>query len=164
MKVKVLEKLTSLVKEKKKPGKKLTVVTVAVLITVLAGSSIGYQMISAKTAGTDDVKKEMPQMPGENQGLLEEGTTGMGTVAQMPEFDVNTVVMQVEEVYAYAGNVVNKGDALFKITEESMTAITEYYEEAIAEAKDTLETAELAYENGRLEAEYTKQEALLHAE
>lgn len=164
MKVKVLEKLTSLVKEKKKPGKKLTVITVAVLITVLAGSSIGYQMISAKTAGTDDVKKEMPQMPRENQGLLEEGTTGMGTVAQMPEFDVNTVVMQVEEVYAYAGNVVNKGDALFKITEESMTAITEYYEEAITEAKDTLEAAELAYENGKLEAEYTKQEALLMAE
>lgn len=165
MKVKVVKRLISAVKEKKKPWKMAAVIMAGVLAAALAAGGIGYQIISANAAENEFGKKEeMQQKPGENSGLLEEGTTQVGITDQQPEFDVNTVTMQVEEVYVQAGSVVNEGDALFKITDESMTEVTAYYEKKTAEAEDTLKTAELEYENGKLEAEYTKQEALLNAE
>lgn len=165
MKVKVLEKWKGFVKEKKKPGKKFTMLIAGILMAALAGGGIGYHMLKVQAAGAVGEKEEgLQQMMGESQGLTEEGTTQMGTIAQMPEFAVNILSLQVEEVYVEAGSAVNEGDALFKLTDESMTAITEYYAEAVATAKDTLETAELEYENGSLEAKYTKQEALLNAE
>lgn len=165
MKVKALEKQDGLKKEKRKPRKKLVMAAAGVLVVAVAGSAVGYHMLNMKTSENGNEKEEvMQQMEGTSYGISEEGTTQIGTTAQLPEFEVNTVKMQVEEVYVEAGSTVNEGDALFKITDDSMTAITEYYEEAIAEAKDTLETAQLTYESGKLEAEYVKQESLLNAQ
>lgn len=165
MKVKVKKRLTSAAKEKKKAWKTPALIVAGVLAAALIAGGIGYRVISEKAAGNEPEKKEkMQQNPGENFGLLEEGTTQVGTAVQMPEFDVNTVAMQVEEVYVQAGSVVNEGDALFKITDESMAEVTAYYEKEIAAAENTLKTAELEYENGKLEAEYTKQETLRNAE
>lgn len=164
MKVKALKKQKDVKKEKKKPSKKLVKAVAGVLVLAVAGSGIGYYMLHTKTSENDSQKEEAMQQLEDSQGITEEGTTQVGTIAQLPDFDVNTVNMQVEEVYVEAGSAVNEGDALFKITDESITAITEYYEDAIADAKDALETAQLEYENGKLEAEYVKQESLLNAQ
>lgn len=77
----------------------------------------------------------------------------------MPEFTVNAVTMTVEEVYASSGDTVSKGDALFKLTDESMEAAKSYYEDAISDAENTLKTAEANLASGKLSAESTKQDA-----
>ena len=50
------------------------------------------------------------------------------------------------------------GDALYKISEESLKEAKAYYEEAVADAAKAADTAESAYEAGKAKAEYTKSE------
>lgn len=149
----------------KKPGKRVYMAASVVVVTAIICCSAGYQAINARAeinqtesqntdSGTEDA----------TQGFSEEGTTQMGTVSQYPEFSTGSVRMEVEEVYVEAGDTVTEGDALFKITDESMEEAIAYYEEAVADAEDTLETAELSYKSGKLEAEYEKQETALDAD
>lgn len=70
----------------------------------------------------------------------------------------------MEEVYASSGDTVSKGDALFKLTDESMEAAKSYYEDAISDAENTLKTAEANLASGKLSAESTKQDADLTAQ
>ncbi len=61
--------------------------------------------------------------------------------------------MTVEEVYVEAGSTVAEGDALFKIDDESMADAKAYYEDAISDAKTALQSAQINFESGVLEAE-----------
>ena len=80
--------------------------------------------------------------------FIEEGTTSMGTISQMPEFALNWVLMYVEEVYVSAGDTVEERDALFKLAEDCIEEAKAYYEDAILSAEDTLTEAKLSYESG----------------
>ena len=67
--------------------------------------------------------------------------------------------MTVEEVYVEAGSTVAEGDALFKIDDESMADAKAYYEDAISDAETALQSAQINFESGVLEAE---KRAFLH--
>ena len=108
--------------------------------------------------------QDTDQQESADGSFSEEGTTQIGTVSQMPEFTVNAVTMTVEEVYVSSGDTVSKGDALFKLTDESMEAVKSYYEDAISDAENTLKTAEADLASGKLSAESTKQDANLTAQ
>ena len=64
----------------------------------------------------------------------------------------------VEEVYVAAGDSVEKGTALYKITEESIQSIEEYLAEAIKDAKKSYKEVKLQYDSDLLEAEMTYSE------
>ena len=136
-------------------------------VCVMTGG-IGYQaaVSEAQTDSTESSVKDQntDQQESTDGSFSEEGTTQIGTVSQMPEFTVNAVTMTVEEVYASSGDTVSKGDALFKLTDESMEAAKSYYEDAISDAENTLKTAEANLASGKFSAESTKQDADLTAQ
>ncbi len=147
-------------------------VTAGVMAAVLACGGIGYHAIAAdtgevKTEAADGGKTDaIPQdASGETEnGFSEEGTTQMLTKSQYAAFSADGVTMSVEEVYVQAGSSVEEGDALLKLTDESVEDAVSYYEEAVADAKDTLYSAQLAFESGVLTAESELTGALLAAD
>lgn len=152
----------------RKPGKRMASVIVSIAAVCVMTGGIGYQaaVSGAQTDSTENSVKAQntDQQESTDGSFSEEGTTQIGTVSQMPEFTVNAVTMTVEEVYASSGDIVSKGDALFKLTDESMEAAKSYYEDAISDAENTLKTAEANLASGKLSAESTKQDADLTAQ
>lgn len=147
-------------------------VTAGVMAAVIACGGIGYQAIAAdtkemkaETADEGEAKTVSQDTSGETEnGFSEEGTTQMRTESQYAAFSVEAVTMSVEEVYVQAGSTVEEGDALFKLTDESVADAIAYYEEAVADAWDTLYTAQLAFESGVLTAESELTGTLLTAD
>lgn len=152
----------------RKPGKRMASVIASIAAVCVMTGGIGYQaaVSGAQTDSTESsVKDQNTDQQESTDGFFsEEGTTQIGTVSQMPEFTVNAVTMTVEEVYASSGDTVSIGDALFKLTDESMEAAKSYYEDAISDAENTLKTAEANLASGKLSAESTKQDADLTAQ
>lgn len=152
----------------RKPGKRMASVIVSIAAVCVMTGGIGYQaaVSGAQTDSTENSVKAQntDQQESTDGSFSEEGTTQIGAVSQMPEFTVNAVTMTVEEVYASSGDTVSKGDALFKLTDESMEAAKSYYEDAISDAENTLKTAEANLASGKLSAESTKQDADLTAQ
>lgn len=149
----------------KKPGRRLYMAASVMVVTASICGIAGYQAINVRAEINQTERQNTDSGTEKNeQGFSEEGTTQMGTVSQYPEFTIGSVRMEVEEVYVEAGDTVKEGDALFKITDESMAEAIAYYEDAVADAEDVLETAEISYQTGKLEAEYEKQETTLEAD
>lgn len=152
----------------RKPGKRMASVIASIAAVCVMTGGIGYQaaVSGAQTDSTESSVKDQntDQQESTDGSFSEEGTTQIGTVSQMPEFTVNAVTMTVEEVYASSGDTVSKGDALFKLTDESMEAAKSDYEDAISDAENTLKTAEANLASGKFSAESTKQDADLTAQ
>lgn len=152
----------------RKPGKRMASVIASIAAVCVMTGGIGYQaaVSGAQTDSTESSVKDQntDQQESTDGSFSEEGTTQIGTVSQMPEFTVNAVTMTVEEVYASSGDTVSIGDALFKLTDESMEAAKSDYEDAISDAENTLKTAEANLASGKLSAESTKQDADLTAQ
>ena len=152
----------------RKPGKRMASVIASIAAVCVMTGGIGYQaaVSGAQTDSTESSVKDQntDQQESTDGSFSEEGTTQIGTVSQMPEFTVNAVTMTVEEVYASSGDTVSKGDALFKLTDESMEASKSDYEDAISDAENTLKTAEANLASGKFSAESTKQDADLTAQ
>ncbi|WP_083625272.1 HlyD family efflux transporter periplasmic adaptor subunit [Roseburia sp. 831b] len=148
-----------------KHSKKFWVEISGTMVVVIVGGTIGFTMIHAKGTEKESAYQETSLQYGDLELAFEEdGTTAISTDSQLPEFSVTAVTMTVEEVYVESGDSVNEGDALYKLTDDSVEAAKEYYEEAVADAKDDLDTAEMNYETGVLEVQYTYQSTLTDAE
>lgn len=148
-----------------KHSKKFWVAISGTMVVVIVGGTIGFTMIHAKGTEKESAYQETSLQYGNLDLTFEEdGTTAISTDSQLPEFSVTAVTMTVEEVYVESGDSVSEGDALYKLTDGSVEAAKEYYEEAVADAKDDLDTAEMNYETGVLEAQYTYQSTLTDAE
>ena len=97
------------------------------------------------------------------ENLSYEGTTEMSTVEYSLELDGVTTELVVEEVYVEAGEQLEEGDQILKLTEESYQDALDYYEAAVLRAENTLTDTKREYEQGILEAkseyEMTKTEA-----
>ena len=152
----------------RKPGKRMMSVIAGIAAVCVMTGGIGYQAIAsgAQTNSTEQNKKgqDTDQQESSDGSFSEDGTTQIGTTSQMPEFTVNAVTMTVEEIYATSGDTVSKGDALFKLTDESMESAKAYYEDAIHDAENTLKTAKADLASGQLSAESAKQDSDLTAQ
>lgn len=130
-----------------------------VVISLVIGSCIGYRVIAEGKGEEEFAAVENTEIVGEDGSRFsEEGTTQMGTISQKPEFSVSAVTMTVEEVYKAAGDTVNAGDELMKLSKESMTEAESYYENAVAEAERNLALAQSRLQTGDLEAQSVLQE------
>lgn len=148
-----------------KHSKKFWVAISGTMVVVIVGGTIGFTMIHAKGTEKESAYQETSLQYGDlDLAFEEDGTTAISTDSQLPEFSVTAVTMTVEEVYVESGDSVSEGDALYKLTDGSVEAAKEYYEEAVADAQDDLDTAEMNYETGVLEAQYTYQSTLTDAE
>jgi multidrug resistance efflux pump len=152
----------------RKPGKRMMSVIAGIAAVCVMTGGIGYQAIAsgAQTNSTEQNEKgqDTDQQESSDGSFSEDGTTQIGATSQMPEFTVNAVTMTVEEIYATSGDTVSKGDALFKLTDESMESAKAYYEDAIHDAENTLKTAKADLASGQLSAESAKQDSDLTAQ
>lgn len=72
--------------------------------------------------------------------------------------------LEVEEVYVAAGQTVNEGDPILKITDESIADYREEMENAVASAKLLVSKEEINVESKKAEADYTYQMYLAEGE
>lgn len=144
--------------------RKYSCIVAGVTAVAVAAGGIGYKVIAAdiEEKGTE-MTEPMPEETEEN-GFSEEGVTQLTTESQLPVFAVGAVTMTVEEVYVEAGSTVEEGDALFKVEDAGMEAAISYYEDAVADAEDSLYQAQLAFESGVLTAESELENAQFTAE
>lgn len=137
------------------------------MVMAVAAGGIGHRVIAADAGktGTDKSQEQTGTME-EHTGdtFSEEGTTQIQTESQQLSFAVNAVTMTVEEVYVEAGTAVEEGDALLKISDESMSEAISYYEDAVADAQKELEKAQLEFSEGVLEAESELKNTRIEAE
>lgn len=82
------------------------------------------------------------------------GATTAGNDSNSASKSSSAVSLEVEEVYVTAGQQIKKGDAILKISAESMEDYREELQEAVSDAKAALTEAELAAEKQQLEASY----------
>ena len=146
--------------------KKITIAAALAMTAVLAAGGAGYTVLRAEQTTTSETAyRETAVQAGDLKLTFEEeGTTQVSAVSQIPEFSVGTVKLIVDEVYVEAGETVEEGDALLKLTDESVEEATAYYEKAVATAESALTTAQADYESGKLDAEYDKQDSTLALE
>lgn len=146
--------------------KKITIAAALAMTAVLAAGGAGYTVLRAEQTTTSETAyRETAVQAGDLKLTFEEeGTTQVSAVSQIPEFNVGTVKLIVDEVYVEAGDTVEEGDALLKLTNESVEEATAYYEKAVSSAESTLKTAQTDYESGKLDAEYDRQDATLALE
>lgn len=146
--------------------KKITIAAALAMTAVLAAGGAGYTVLRAEQTTTSETAYRETAVQSGNLKLTfeEEGTTQVSAVSQIPEFNVGTVKLIVDEVYVEAGDTVEEGDALLKLTNESVEEATAYYEKAVSSAESTLKTAQADYESGKLDAEYDRQDATLALE
>lgn len=142
-----------------KKGKKLyAVIAACVCGTVIAGS-VGWYFINVSAKETEKSYREVTLEHGDLPlTFTGEGTTAEGNIEQSVAFDTAETDITVEECYVQSGDEVKTGDALYKISEESLEEAEAYYEEAVADAAKAADTAKSAYEAGKAKAEYTKSE------
>lgn len=145
-------------------NRKYASVVAGVVIVAVAAGGIGYYAVSSKDESIEQTKEQTVTQGESLRSFTESGTTQIKTESQTPEFSVAAVSMTVDEVYVEAGTTVEEGTALFKLTDESMKKAKAYYEDAILDAQDALETAQLELVNGTLEAENQLQDATLAAD
>lgn len=118
-----------------KKGKKLyAVIAACVCGTVIAGS-VGWYFINVSAKETEKSYREVTLEHGDlSLTFTGEGTTAEGNIEQSVAFDTAETDITVEECYVQSGDEVKTGDALYKISEESLKEAKAYYEEAVADA------------------------------
>ena len=96
--------------------------------------------------------------------LQYDGTTEMSTVDESLDIEGLAAELVVEEVYVEAGEQIQEGTQILKLTEESYQEALDYYEAAIIRAENTLTNTQLEYDEGILEAKYEYEMAEAQAE
>lgn len=142
--------------------KRIAMAAAGVLAAVLVAGSAGYAAVNAGEKVSEPQYDETEVKKGKLELTFEEeGTTQISAISQIPELSAGSVKLEIEEVYVEAGDTVEAGDALMKLTDESVQEAAAYYEEVVAQAQSALKTAQTDYESGALEAGYTRQDAQL---
>lgn len=128
---------------------------IAIILIVAAGAGgIGYRTMAANVGTEKNSYRETTVEYGDLKLTFEEeGTTRVSVTEQILDFAVGNLAVEVGEVYIETGAEVQEGDPLLKITAESMEDAITYYEEAVADAKEELNAAQLAYQEGLLTQE-----------
>lgn len=135
----------------------------SVLTMILAGGVIFYCLRgkSGRDGGfLQGGRGGLPTAQLENMTAAS-GVTSVG-VSQI-SFGVENLTEElvVEEVYVASNDVVQEGDELLKLTEESVHAVREELEQTLREADLACRAGAIAYEQSKIEAEYERDSAVL---
>lgn len=142
---------------RKKIRKIAACVMAAAIVT--AGGAMYY--VSAKdNTETPGVYKEVTvSYDTLTKGVSESGNASIGSITQTFELDtsyINTMIsetLEVEKVYIAAGQVVSEGDALYKLTDESVASFRRILSDAVSECSLSLANAVMERDTKLTEAE-----------
>lgn len=142
--------------------KKLICISMAVVLaaggSVYGGTRWYLSNYASKTMndGANRMLEMQVQKGNFTLGVTVSGTTSAGSTYQnflLSFLEQNGYQPVVEEVYVAAGDTVEEGTALYKITDESIASIEAYLEEVIKEAESSYKEAKLQYASDLLETE-----------
>lgn len=126
-------------------------------VTVEKGNlTVGVTESGSITVGS--LKQEMnlegntvTDSSGQTTGQTTVGSTGSGTTAN----STSQTSLEVETVYVSVGQTVKSGEAILKLTEESVEEYRKELTDAVTEASGNVSQAELAAAKTKLEADYS---------
>lgn len=161
-----------------KKSKKYLAAGIGAAAVLAAGGSI-YAYQSVETKETETVSKETLVERGNlTVGVTESGSITVGSLSQEMDFEesasssvsgqsgeqaagsaagssTSSEALEVEEVYVAVGQKVKAGDAILKLTEESVENCREELETAVKEAKAEVSAANLSAAKTKLSASYS---------
>lgn len=144
--------------------KKMYAVAGLGLCIMLAAGTAGRHFMAASAKEAEYAYRETALCHGDLQMTFTgEGVTAAQTILQEADFDVSATEFVVEKTYAASADEVKKGDALYKLSDESVAEAAAYYEEAVAKALKASSNAKTAYESGKAEAEYEREKSKAEA-
>ena len=142
--------------------KKWIVTGVIVLagLAILAGVTVFFISRNKGKTGQDT-----PQMPEAGEDLISAtGLTSVGMNTETLKLDFLTTELYVEESYLSAGDEVEAGTKVFKISDETLNAAKQELEDKVTETDLAYRQGLIDYENDILEAESTYKKASIEAE
>lgn len=92
------------------------------------------------------------------------GITSVGMTQENFEVENLTEGLLVEEVYAASGDEMQEGDAILKLSEESVAEVREELEKTLREADLAYRAGIIEYEQSRITARYDRDMAVLEGE
>lgn len=150
-------------------GTKEQIFSVAEITEVSVSSSddsTGSSDASSSAGGNAGKTEQSVQMPGGTQEM-NMGMNGMGTFVSTSasgESSGEETSLVVEEMYIAAGQVVQEGDKILKITEDSISEYREQLNAAVKSASLQVSKEEINVESKKAEADYTYQMYLAEGE
>lgn len=143
--------------------KKKWIVTGVIVLTglaILAGVTVFFISRNKGKTGQDT-----PQMPEADGDLISAtGLTSVGMNTETLKLDFLTTELYVEESYLPAGDEVEAGTKVFKISDETLNAAKQELEDKVTETDLAYRQGLIDYENDLLEAESTYKKASIEAE
>lgn len=165
-------------KEKWKKDKKFqkNCILIGLGLVILLGASVYTLFIQPNLSTETYVYKEETVVRGNLiLGIMESGSLSLGERSVMYELDLELdeeeeeeededdegdeesakKYLEIEEVCAVSGQRISEGDVLFKLTQDSVSAVERKLESALTEAKITLANAQTEYNIAMLSAKST---------
>lgn len=143
--------------------KKKWIVTGAVIIAglaILAGTTVFF---IRKNKGQE--VQEVPQMPEISGDIISAtGLTSVGMNTETLKLDFLTTELYVEESYLSAGDEVDAGAKVFKISEDTLNEAKQELTDKVTETDLAYRQGLIDYENNLLEAESTYKKASIEAD
>lgn len=136
-----------------------------IIVVLLCLAAIGgviyyrYAKRSMSEEETQDLSMNGRYPEAENRGniLTATGTTVIGMDAEGLELSELDTDLEIEEVYLAAGDEVQKGTAILKLTDESLRSAKDELASNVTTAKLAYRTGKIEYEQNVLTAEYERQ-------
>lgn len=143
-----------------KRKKACAIAAIGAVICVAAGT--GYYFFSQK-----EIEPERPVLP-EGAALSEDsvsaaGLTSVGMLEETCELGFLEEGLYVQEIYLNAGDEVEAGTAVFKVSEESLENARRELEKKVRETELNRRQGAIAYETGLVEAQKEKELAAVEA-
>lgn len=123
-----------------------------------SGTSSGGSMASSEDVIS--VSAGGNSLQGIDGNALQSETSASETQSTASTSESQAAALVVEKVYAAAGQSVEKGDSLLKLTSESIREVRAVYQSCYEEKEAAYEEAQMEYQSGKLTAEYEYKQKL----
>ena len=129
-------------------------------LAILAGTTVFFIR-----KNKDKEVQEAPQMPEVSGDIISAtGLTSVGMNTETLKLDFLTTELYVEESYLSAGDEVEAGTKVFKISDETLNAAKQELADKVTETDLAYRQGRIDYENNLLEAESTYKKASVEAD
>lgn len=119
---------------------------------------------ASSASGSSSGSSQSSGMGGMDMGMSMGGTSMSSSASGSEDSSSETTSLTVEEVYLSTGQVVQEGDKILKITEDSIEEYRSQLEAAVETAKLSVSQEEINVESKQAEADYTYQMYLAEGE
>ncbi len=148
-------------KEKGKSRKKSRIILWAAGVLIIAAGIAGFFFIKSK-----NIERQINMPPSMNtpeEGVVSaSGLTAVGMLDETWELDFLQTALYVEDSYLSTGDEVEKGTAVFKVSDETLQEARKELENAVTEAELAYRQGVIDYEAGVIDARVANENAAVN--